>query len=171
MRPPFYRACRKHREELEDRTEGTGHEILWCERGKHRCRSWRVMDGNGDTLAIGFLNEAPHLISSDLAKLEFPPPPPPEKFCGRGHFEWNLETDGRYRCRICKRDRALKLHYTKNATKRIAALEKVAEKRKKNDHTGQVRITVKCRSGFIHKWVEKVNKKLRKEQRCQRPAR
>lgn len=117
MKPPFYRACRKHREEIVDRTVGTGHEVLWCTAGTperprgHRIRSWLVLDGAGETLAVAFLNEAPKLVSSDLAVIDFPIPDPPEKFCKRGHFEWYLETDGRYRCRICKRDRVLRKYY------------------------------------------------------------
>lgn len=101
MRPPFYRACRKHKEELQDRTVGTGHEVLWCLRGGpsekgHRCRSWLVLDGDGETLAIAHLNEAPQLVSRELARIDFPIASPPEKFCQRGHYEWYLETDGRY---------------------------------------------------------------------------
>jgi hypothetical protein len=117
MRPPFYRACQKHKEELQDRTESTiGHEVLWCPRGGfdgkgHRCRSWLVLDGDGETLAVAYLNEAPKLVSSDLAKIDFPIPSPPEKLCKRKHFEWYLETDGRYRCRICKRDRILRQYH------------------------------------------------------------
>jgi hypothetical protein len=70
-----------------------------------------VLDGEGETLAVAYLNEAPKLVSSELAKIDFPIAPPPEKFCKRGHFEWYLETDGRYRCRICKRDRILRKYY------------------------------------------------------------
>lgn len=133
MKPPFYRACRKHKEELQDRTVGTGHEVLWCPASSptrpkgHRCRSWLVLDGNGETLAVAFLNEAPTLVSSELSAIDFPVPEPPDRFCKRGHFEWYLETDGRYRCRICKRERVLKSYRAEAAAKR----EKLKLKKKR----------------------------------------
>lgn len=113
MRAPFYRACRKHKEELEERTVGTGPEVLWCVIGKHRCRSWLVLDGDGETLAVAHMNEAPHIVSAELAKIDFPIPSLPEKFCRKGHFEWFLGADGRYRCRICKRDTMLKRYHNR----------------------------------------------------------
>jgi hypothetical protein len=121
MRPPFYRACRKHKEEIIDRTLGiSGPEILWCGIGNHRCRSWLVLDGDGETLAVAHMNEAPHIVSAELAKIDFPIPDPPEKFCNKGHYEWLLGGDGRYRCRICKRDAMLKRYHDKVKTERKA---------------------------------------------------
>jgi hypothetical protein len=121
MRPPFYRACRKHKEELEDRSTNSGPEILWCHRGSsqgHRCRSWLVLDGDGETLAVAYLNVAPKIVSAELAKIDFPIPSPPDDFCKRGHYEWYLRSDGRYSCRICKRDLILKRYHSRPKVER-----------------------------------------------------
>jgi hypothetical protein len=150
MRGPYYRACRRHKEALEDRTPGfRGHEILWCNVGKHRCRSWLVMDGDGETLAIGFMNEAPQITSLDLMGASFDVAPLPERFCHRGHFEWVLENDNKYRCRICRRDRSLRLNQQRaGEAKGHASGEK-----------------------SLQNWLDanerrQLNKKIRKEQRC-----
>jgi hypothetical protein len=145
---PYYRACRKHKEELKDITPGfRGHETLWCEVGKHKCRSWLVMDGNGETLAIGFMNEAPQLTSVDLIGATFDVPEPPERFCHRGHFEWVLEPDNKYRCRICRRDRSLIKGTARLPKERISGEKRLQDWLDKEER-------------------KKLNRKIRKEQRC-----
>jgi hypothetical protein len=157
MQPPFYRACRKHKEELEDRTKmNTGPEILWCHRGGgHRCRSWLVLDGLGETIAVGHLNTSPQIVSAELARIDFPVPDPPDKFCQRGHYEWYLETDGRYRCRICRRDRMLRKYYDNRPVVSRPSAKKRSAYAKELLQAAQERAEQK-----------KLNSRLRKEQRC-----
>ena len=109
MKAPFIRACRKHKVEIEDHTApGDRKETLMCPEG-HRIRSWLVMDSLGEVVAMAFVNEAPRIISEELARVEIPKITirPPERFCHKGHFEWSLEGN-EYRCRVCRREQAFR---------------------------------------------------------------
>lgn len=172
MNAPFYRACRRHGEELQERTVHTGHgpEILWCARGHgggHRCRSWDVRDNGGEIVAVGFLNEAPQIESPELAALDFTAIFP-EKLCQRGHMEWILDADGHYRCGACKRDRTLKA-LAKKAAELEAAKMKPPPKRR-HPKGRQMVIGAALRYQVEQRRIERalkiVNNKIKKEQRC-----
>lgn len=109
MNPPFYRACRTHGVELVSRSvhPGYGPEILWCEKGHgggHRCRSWDVIDAEGEVLAVGFMNEKPLIESEQLDGFSFEPRKPSQR-CHLEHDDWYLDKDQIYHCLECERKR------------------------------------------------------------------
>ena len=172
-----------HKEELEDRSTNVGPEILWCKQGPshgHRCRSWLVLDGDGETLAVGYLNVAPKIVSAELAKIDFPIPPPPEDFCKRGHYEWYLRSDGRYSCRICKRDLILKRYHNRPKVERKPKYvkkvrqprpEKTLEAKRIANRAAVRRYQAKLREKFpqrIKAYDLKRNENRRKKRACQR---
>ena len=171
---PFYRACRKHGEELENRTEhpGYGPEVLWCKSGHgggHRCRSWDVRDNSGEVLAVGFINEPPEIVSAELTGLEFQIPVP-EKRCKKGHYEWSLEADGNYRCAHCKRDRNLRALAKKAKSLKVAQqapVPKAAKYHRKGRVLGAaVALKYQAEQLKIERALQKVNNRIKKEQRC-----
>ncbi len=145
MNPPFYRACRMHGGELEDRTENAGYgpEVLWCKSGHgggHRCRSWEVRDNVGEVLAVAYTSKKPMIMSIDLLGFQFGKP---KRRCQNGHYEWKENKEGIYICVPCEeKTRAekqarkaaeverLKRQAQARLLKRAAALEKAREKLK-----------------------------------------
>ena len=122
MRGPFERCCA----EVTD-TNGTeclsittssisdkGHESLWCGNG-HKVKEWYVIDADGKKIALANMHKSPQILDEDMMeKLSIDPmfrqmaPPKPDRMCIRGHNDWYMNPDERYRCRQCKRDSYLK---------------------------------------------------------------
>ena len=118
MRAPFTRRCKTHtQKEVTSSISETGHESIWCGEG-HRVKEWYVMDADDVVLAIGYRDEAPKILDAEmLEKLNVDTkflvvPPAPEDTCKRGHNDWYLNPDERYRCRSCKKE-----YYQRNKEK------------------------------------------------------
>lgn len=112
MRPPFYRHCVKHEgAEVSNSIGPDKRETLWCAEG-HQVSRWSVVDSSGKRLAIGHLHKSPQIIDPEmLQNLDENPLfsikvwELPERLCQRGHSDWYISVDDRYRCKQCKRDR------------------------------------------------------------------
>jgi hypothetical protein len=122
-----------------------GYEALYCAKG-HRVRIWYVLDAEGRKMALAKLNSGPEILDAMmLAKLSEDPkykniPYAINKTCQRGHDDWYLAADNRYRCRICKRDRerereeAEVVAYDKAGEKDRAAYEKAKVRNRERYH-------------------------------------
>lgn len=112
MRGPFARRCFDHPEmSVDSSISDTGHESVWCRSG-HRAKSWYVVDRNEKKIAIGHLHSAPLIIDADmLGSLHIDKrfgivPPPPTRSCKKGHSDaWKLQSDGCYKCEVCRREK------------------------------------------------------------------
>lgn len=132
MRGPFERRCAVQIKKdgatclaptTSSISEG-GHESLWCSEG-HVVKEWYVVDADGKQIALAKLHSAPTILDEEmLHKLSINPlfrkinPPPPDRLCVRGHKDWYMNPDQKYRCRQCKRE-----EYIRNRSKLKAARE------------------------------------------------
>jgi len=89
----------------------SGHENMWCEKG-HSVKEWYVLDADGEQMALAKLNSSPQILDLEMmVRLSIDPmfrsirPPQPTHPCKRGHYDWYMNPDERYRCRQCKRER------------------------------------------------------------------
>ncbi len=91
----------------------SGHETMWCNRG-HQIREWYVLDAQDKRIALAKLNTSPQILDLEMAmSLSIDPlyrsirprAPKPDRPCKRGHNDWFMNPDERYRCRQCKRER------------------------------------------------------------------
>jgi hypothetical protein len=132
MRGPFERRCYAHIDhEVTSSISHDGHETVWCATG-HKAKQWYVLDADDAKIAIGYLHKTPQILDDELLRkitvntIFQVMPPQPDHACRRGHTDWYLNPDDRYRCRACKRE-----SYQKNR-ELIAAKYKEKTQRRKN---------------------------------------
>jgi transposase-like protein len=95
------------------------------------------MDAGEVRLAVGHKDTAPTILDEEMLKKlsinrEFlVVPPPPDTFCKRGHNNWYLNPDERYRCKTCKQD-----YYQRNKEK---ILKRYADRRREAGFTIRMR--------------------------------
>jgi len=150
MKGPFTRNCSEIVDELAQLSclapvsssiSEIGHESMWCEMG-HRIKEWYVLDSEGAKIALAKLHSSPQILDPEMMKrLSIDPmfrsirPPQPDKLCKRGHNEWYMDTDERYRCRQCKRERYERVRRAKaKYRKRGPKLDPVEVKRREREH-------------------------------------
>ena len=101
----FYRACPRHRDELEQDPALEGRERLWCPQG-HYVDAWLVVSDDGSKIGKAWANRVEMLVGE-------PEPKPiraqgqPGHPCKHGHFDWSYQKSSlRWRCRTCNRARS-----------------------------------------------------------------
>jgi hypothetical protein len=106
-----------------------GHESLWCAKG-HGVKEWFVLDADGKQMALAKLNSSPQILDAEMMhQLSIDPmyrtirPTQPTHPCKRGHYDWYMNPDERYRCRQCKRERYERVRKLKGHKKRGPKLD------------------------------------------------
>lgn len=120
MKGPFTRNCAEIIDEesqvsclelVDSSISENGHESMWCKAG-HHIKEWYVVDAEGNRIALAKLHSSPQILDVEMMiRLSIDPmfrsmrPPKPDRLCKRGHNDWYMNPDERYRCRQCKRER------------------------------------------------------------------
>ncbi len=146
MTGPFTRNCAELVDEktqavclapVESSISESGHESMWCQEG-HQIKEWYVLDAEGTQIALAKLNSSPQILDAEMMiKLSMDPlfsrtirPPKPTHLCKRGHNDWYMNPDERYRCRQCKRERYERVRKAKGHKERGPKQDPEETKRK-----------------------------------------